>query len=214
MYAGLIMPLLSRYAGKDEGAFAAHLRDGFDTLAVGFVGAAALSFAFAPDIAALIGGPEFAAAGPALQALTPLIALYPLSLVCRFAVTARDRQAELLRGYAVAAALGIAGLFVLIPLFGAIGAAGGLLIGETVVFATVLRVLRRSAGVLPSWSVLAKAAACAALACLLTLIPAVAELHWILRAGAVGVAYLVLLVVTGAVPAQLRAMLPLPKRLA
>lgn len=214
MYAGLIMPLLSRYAGKDEGAFATHLRDGFDTLAVGFVGAAALSFAFAPDIAALIGGPEFAAAGPALQALTPLIALYPLSLVCRFAVTARDRQAELLRGYALAAAFGIAGFFVLIPMFGPVGAAGGLLIGETVVLVTVLRVLRRSAGVLPSWIILAKAVACAVLACLLTLVPAMSELHWILRAAAVGVAYLLLLVVTGAVPTQLRAMLPLPKRFA
>lgn len=214
MYAGLIMPLLSRHAGKDEAGFAAHLREGFDLLAVGFVGAAMLSFAFAPDLAALIGGPEFAAAGTALRALTPLIALYPLSLICRFAVTARDRQAELLRGYALAAVLGVAGFFALIPWLGAVGAAGGLLIGETVVFVTVLRVLQHSAGVLPDWTNLAKATGCAALAYFVTWVPALGELHWLLRAALAGLAYLALLVVSGALPAQLRAMLPLPARLA
>lgn len=214
MYAGLMMPLLSRHAGKDEAAFAAQLRDGFDTLAAGFVGAAMVTAAFAEPIAALIGGREFAAAAPAIRALAPLVALYPLSLLCRFAVTARDRQADLLPGYAVAAALGVGGFFVLVPWLGPVGAAGGLLVGEAVVFVTVLRVLRRAAGVLPSWTVLAKAAGCAVAAYAVAELPPVRAQPWIVGMAAAGIAYLVLLVITGAVPAQLRAMLPLPARLA
>lgn len=208
MYAGLIMPLLSRHANKEPQAFAAHLRDGFDLLAVGFVGAGMLTFAYAAPIAALLGGAEFAAAGPALQALTPLIVLYPLCLICRFAVTALDRQAELLRGYAVAAVLGLASFFVLIPWLGPVGAAGGLLVGETVVAVTVLRVLRRTTGVGPTWGVLAKALGCAALAYLVTRVPQVAALPWIVGAALAGLAYLVLVLLAGALPEQLRAMLP------
>lgn len=212
MYAGLMMPLLSRHAGKDQAAFATQLRDGFDMLAVGFVGAAMISAAFAAPIGALIGGAEFAAAAPSLRALAPLVALYPLCLLCRFAVTALDRQAELLPGYAVAAVAGVAGFFVLVPWLGPAGAAGGLLIGESVVFITVLRVLHRAAGLLPSWVVPAKAVACAALAFGVAELPPVAGLHWFLAMIATGVAYLVLLIVTGALPAQIRAMLPLPGR--
>jgi O-antigen/teichoic acid export membrane protein len=205
MYTGLVMPLLSRAAGKDPAAFASHLRNGFDTLAVGAIGAAMVSVAFAQPIAALIGGSAFAAAGPALMALAPLIALYPLCLVCRFAVTALDRQAELLRGYAVAAVLGVASYFVLIPWFGAIGAGIGLLIGELTVFVVALRVLRRAADVGPSWGILARAAACAALAFLAVRLPLLRDLPWVLGLGAAGLVYLVLLLLVGAIPPHLLA---------
>ena len=214
MYAGLMMPLLSRHAGKDPAAFATQLREGFDTLAVGFVGAALATVAFAHPIAALIGGSGFAAAGPSLQALAPLVALYPLCLLCRFAVTALDRQADLLRGYAVAAVLGIATFFAAVPWLGPIGAAAGLLVGETVVFVTVLRVLRRASGIGPSWTILGKALGCAALAFLVARLPVVADLPWVLAAAITGVVYLVLLLLVGAVPAQLLAALPPQAKLA
>jgi O-antigen/teichoic acid export membrane protein len=206
MYAGLVMPLLSRHAGKDREAFAGHLRDGFDTLAVGSIGAAMLSAAFAAPIAALIGGKEFAAAGTSLEALAPLIALYPLCLVCRFAVTALDRQADLLRGYAVAAALGVASFFVFVPLLGPAGAAAGLLVGEVAVFVVALRVLHRAAGVGPSWTIALKAAGCAALAFAFARLPHLQDLPWIAAAFLTGLVYLALLFVTRAIPAYLLAM--------
>ncbi|MEK0082602.1 oligosaccharide flippase family protein [Benzoatithermus flavus] len=211
MYAGLIMPLLSRHAGKDTGAFAAHLRDGFDTLAVGSIGAAMLSVAFAAPIATLIGGHGFAAAGDSLAALAPLIALYPLCLICRFAVTALDRQADLLRGYVVAAVLGVASFFLFVPWLGPAGAAAGLLVGEAAVFLVALGVLRRVAGVGPSWIIPAKALGCAALAYLVARLPLVRDLPWIPGAAATGLVYLALLLVTRAVPAHLLAMLKRPK---
>lgn len=213
MYAGLMMPLLSRHAGKDPEAFADQLRDGFDTLAVGFVGAALAILAFAHPIAALIGGNVFAAAGPSLQALAPLVALYPLCLLCRFGVTALDRQTELLPGYALAAGLGVAMFFVAIPWLGPLGGAAGLLVGETVVFLTVLRVLRRAAGIGPSWTILVKALGCAALAFLVARLPAIEELPWIVGAAITGTVYLLLLVLVRALPAQLLAVLPVPKRI-
>lgn len=212
LYAGLIMPLLSRHAGKDDVAFARHLREGFDLLAVGFVGAAALTFAYAAPIAALLGGTSFAGAGPALQALSPLVALYPLSLICRMAVTALDRQRDLLPGYGAAAALALAGFAVLVPWLGPVGAAVGLLLGEAVTFAVALRTLHRAAGVLPSWVVPAKAMGAAALAYLLARSPWMAALPWLAGATLTGLAYLALLAAAGAIPAQIRAMLPLPAR--
>jgi O-antigen/teichoic acid export membrane protein len=212
MYAGLIMPLLSRHAGKDPRAFATQLRDGFDTLAVGSIGAAMLSAAFAAPIAGLIGGEAFAAAGPSLTALAPLIALYPLCLVCRFAVTALDRQAELLPGYALAAVLGVGSFFVLVPWLGPVGVSAGLLVGEAIVLLVVLRVLRRAAGIGPSWTIAAKAVGCAALAFLTARLPLVRDLPWMLAAAAAGLVYLVLLIITRAVPAYLMALVRRPAR--
>jgi uncharacterized membrane protein YczE len=141
------------------------------------------------------------------MALAPLIVLYPLCLVCRFAVTALDRQVELLRGYAVAAVLGVASFFVLIPWLGPIGAAIGLLVGELTVFVVALRVLRRAAGVGPSWGILVRAAACAALAFLAVRLPLVRDLPWSLGIGVAGLVYLVLLLLVGAIPPHLLAMI-------
>ncbi|MFO1038932.1 MAG: oligosaccharide flippase family protein [Geminicoccaceae bacterium] len=210
MYTGLIMPLMSRHAKPGDPQFRDHLRNAFDTLAVGSVGCALLGLLWAQQLITLIGGEHFAKAAHALRAMAPLIVLYPLCMICRYAVTALDRQMALLKGYVLAAIMGIGTFFALVPSYGQTGAAIGLLVGESAVFVVAWHVLARDGQVQPRLRILLLSIVCAA--AVATGVRAVDHLAlpWLLQAAGAGLAYLVLLVAVGAIPPNLLSMILAP----
>ncbi|MFO1068744.1 MAG: oligosaccharide flippase family protein [Geminicoccaceae bacterium] len=199
LYTGLVMPLMSREAKRDRPAMERHLRDGFDVLALGSVGAAMLTLLFAPDIANLIAGEAFRDAATPLRVLAAMILIYPLCMICRYAVTAIDHQKALLPAYVAAAIAGIGSFLFLIRPYGAGGAAAGLIVSELILFGASISILRRH-DVSPSYSAMAKSIGCAAVVMLAWLTTSLGSWPWLVGIAACGVLYLILLLVSGAVP--------------
>ncbi|HMR31813.1 MAG TPA: oligosaccharide flippase family protein [Geminicoccaceae bacterium] len=149
MLTGLVAPLVTRHARHDPAAFRDFLGLGLTAALVWTVGVAALAGAHAGDLAALIGGAGFRAAGPPLALLTLVAPIGAVSVLFRDAAIALDRQGALLKGYLAAVAVAVAGYLLLIPRFDAVGAALGLMLGEATVAVSAFLVVHRETGVVP-----------------------------------------------------------------
>jgi O-antigen/teichoic acid export membrane protein len=142
LLSGLLMPLMARQAGSNIASFRRFFDLGTNTLAIGTGAALLVILLHAESIVALIGGADFAAGGPALRVLGVMAMVVSIRFMAQQAATALDAQRRLVRGYVAAAMVGVAAYVTLIPHYGALGAALGLLAGETVVFVWTLVVLR------------------------------------------------------------------------
>ena len=149
MLTGLVAPLVTRHARHDPAAFGDFLGLGLTAALVWTVGVAALAGAHAGDLAALIGGAGFRAAGPPLALLTLVAPIGAVSVLFRDAAIALDRQGALLKGYLAAVAVAVAGYLLFIPRFDAVGAALGLMLGEATVAVSAFLVVHRETGVVP-----------------------------------------------------------------
>lgn len=157
MFAGLVMPLLSRHAHRHPAAFRRYVSTAFDVLAIAACGAAVVFYAFAPYLIAWIGGAEFQAATAVLQLFSVAIGMYCLSSILIFAVTALGQQRLMMWGYAVAAALSFLVYMLFIPKFSYFGAALGRLLAEVIVTVSTATIVARSMGGMPSLTTLLKA---------------------------------------------------------
>lgn len=205
LFANLLSPLLAARR-HDPLQFRQLFGHGVDAVAVGG-GAIALALAlFGAEIAALIGGPAFAAAGPAVTILAFTFWLAAFSLLLRGAVTVIDRQAELLPGCLGAVAVACVVYAALIPLAGAPGAALGTLAGEACVVLWTARILARR-GLLPQCG--ARLAATGFAFALAALAGGIGRiwLPWPLALAVAGAAYVAMLAATGVLDRRLLTLL-------
>lgn len=150
LLSGLVAPLVTRHARRDPAAFRDFLSLGLTAALMWTVGVAALLGTHAGDIARLVGGSGFAAAGPALAVLGLVAPVAATTVLFRDAGIALDRQGALLKGYVAAVIVAGAGYLLLIPRLAAVGSALGLLLGELTVAVSAVLLVRRETGILPA----------------------------------------------------------------
>lgn len=143
LFSGLLMPLMSRYIEPDFEKFRLYFDTGIDTLIIGMSGILVVFLIYAEDLLTLIAGTPFAAGAPALRVLGVVLILASTRFMALQAVTVLNVQSEIVTSYIVASVVGLMSYVTLIYLFSATGAALGLLVGESIVLISMLRVLRR-----------------------------------------------------------------------
>ncbi len=188
MFTGLILPLLSGSADRPE-RFEAYFRNAFEVLMIGVCGVALLFLLFAEPIATLIAGARFAASATPLRIFAATTALVSLSLLLRHALTALDLQARLLPGFAAAAVTATLAYLLLIPPFGAVGAAAGTAVGEFTVVVWALLLLERRVRVTPDFPTLGRILAAAGMAGMAGYGLLSVALPWMVTALLVGILY-------------------------
>jgi O-antigen/teichoic acid export membrane protein len=163
MFAGLVMPLLSQHAHHNPTAFRRYVSTAFEVLSVAACSLATGFYVFAPHLIAWVGGVEFQGAIGVLQLFGAAIALYCLSSILIFAVTALGQQRLMMRAYAMAAAVSLLTYMLLIPQYSYFGAALGRIIAEAIIVLSTANIVAREIGGLPSLTVLYKALAASAI---------------------------------------------------
>jgi O-antigen/teichoic acid export membrane protein len=146
-YAGVaLFPAATRLfeQGREElvRLYRATLR-GFLLVAVPAAAGVAL---LAPELVALVYGPEFEASAPALRGLAALLVLSGLKNFLGFFLMSCDRQVERVRSQGWAAGFNVLAHLSLIPLFGVQGAVAGSLASELLLVALLLRGLAGELG--------------------------------------------------------------------
>jgi O-antigen/teichoic acid export membrane protein len=200
MFIGLIIPILSKHAHDAPTEFRSYLKGSFDTVMLGAVAAAVITYAFAGEIVTLIAGAEFTSAAPPLRVLSLLILIGSSSMLLQQAAVTIDMQTKMIWGYAIAAAIALVAYPVLIKLAGSVGAAWGLVIGESVVwvYAAIL-VARRTGTWVVSFASM-RLLLCGALALIVAALLSHVIEWWPLRMLAVGVCFMALSALLGAIP--------------
>lgn len=199
-FAGLVMPLLSRYGSNDIARFRYYLSRALDAVVIGALGLVAVVVAFAGDIIGFVAGPQFVGAATPLLILTFGGAAIFCSSLFTVAATALNRQRALLWGYGSAAVLGVTTYVVLIPRWSYNGAAWGTVIAEGIVLVWSVYVVTGAVGQLPWLGRLSRAFAAAALALGTFRGLEWAGLPWIANLIAGGLAYLAYLWAFRAIP--------------
>lgn len=156
-FAGLIMPLLSRYFFVDPLKFRAVFQKSFDFLAALAVPFAAGGAYLSADIMRLLGGGGFEDAAAPLRVLFLAIAFIFFGALFGNALIAMHKQKAALRAYGAVAALNIAANLYFISRYSYMGAAWVTAATEALVTLYMLYIIFRSAGFFPSLGVLAKA---------------------------------------------------------
>jgi O-antigen/teichoic acid export membrane protein len=134
LFAGLVMPLMSRHAVHDVASFKRYFALGTATLMIATFGALSIIIVFAEEILSLVGGESFSEGANALRVLGLAAVVASIRYMGQQAITALDSQARLMRGFLLASIVGFVSYLVLIPRFGSTGAALGLLVGEGIIF--------------------------------------------------------------------------------
>lgn len=196
-FAGLVMPLLSRYATTDPTRFRGVFQRAFDFLAI-----IALPFSIggvwvSSDIVRLLAGSGFESATLPLQFLFVALAFIFATALFGNALLAVNRQRELLRVYGAAACVNVALNLYFVWRYSFVGAALSTALTEGLVCTLMLILLWRSERVVPALGTAAKALVASAGMCVLLLALPAANLFVLVCAGAA--AYLTLLYLLGGV---------------
>jgi len=205
MLAGLMMPALTASALADRTEFSRQLGGTLDAVAVYGVGIVIAFAPFAGHLLALISGPRFAAGAPALVVISFAIALAGVTHVLRFTLVACERPRLVLMADAVACTCAFVAYFGLIPRYSLIGAAAGTVVAEASALIAMILALRRAGWRLPSLVNSAKAVCAGAVAALAMRYLAGVGVPWLLALAAGGSLYLGLVVLVGAIPRELLA---------
>ena len=162
-FAISLFPVLSRIATQDRAQLPSMLQRAFDVLLIAALPVTAGGVLVAPGIASLVGGPDFAEAGRPL-------ALLLLGTVFAFENTLLSSALVALRRQQELPWLGLAGVTVnvllnllVIPRFGAAGAAATTTVSAIVMFLVLLSRVGRGSDFAPSLRIAAKAAIAAGL---------------------------------------------------
>lgn len=164
MFMGLMLPVL--VADWSEGrreAFRGHMARAFDIFAIVTIPIAVGAQAVGTELVELIAGEKYAASGPLLQLLILALVAVFFSSLYGHAVVAVNKQRGMIWGYAAAAVVATVGYLVLIPRYGAWGAASVTLVSEILIAVITYLVVSRASGAYPTFTVTVKALACAAL---------------------------------------------------
>lgn len=151
LFAGLLLPLLSRFwRSGDKQRFAQLTQQGFDAMSIIAWPIVFGTLFVGSDVMALIAGEQFRASGLLLQLLIWASAIIFFNAVFAHAIVALQRQRSTIWAYALTAVVGVAGYFIFIPKYGALGAAAMTIVSEVLVAVLVFAMYMRFSGLRPS----------------------------------------------------------------
>ncbi len=130
LFAAFLMPVLVQ-ALHDRALFDQRLRDSLVSVWVFAVGLMLALGCFADTIVALIAGDGFAPSVNVVRITGIALGAGCLTAVLQYAALSREKATQVMRVHICAAIIALVGLFVLIPRFGASGAAWAVAAGET-----------------------------------------------------------------------------------
>jgi len=164
MFMGLMLPtLVADWSEGRRDAFRGHMARAFDIFAIVTIPIAVGAQAVGTELVRLIAGEKYVASGPLLQLLILALVAVFFSSLYGHAVVAVNRQRGMIWGYAAAAVVATTGYLVLIPRYGAWGAASVTLVSEILIALITYFVVSRASNARPTFTVAVKALACAAL---------------------------------------------------
>lgn len=135
--SGVLLPRLSLLAGRDEEEFIRLVRRSASATLLFALPAAAGLAAVAQDLALLFGGADYAPAAASLAVLAPLVVVVAGSNFLQLQILIpRGRERALLVSILVGLAVTAIAMALLVRPLGHVGAAWGMLMGETAVFLT------------------------------------------------------------------------------
>jgi len=145
VFMGLVLPVLAAaWSAGDRAAFIRRLGRAFDFLSLLALPLAVGTFAVADDLMGFVAGRDFAAGGGSLSVLMLAGSMVFWSALFGHAVIALGLQRRMIWGYAADAAISVGLYLLLIPRFGAMGAAWVTFFSEAfIAAATAVVVLRR-----------------------------------------------------------------------
>lgn len=147
MFAGLLVPPLAYHHGRGDAArFLDVFQKGFDVLVTLALPIVAGVMLLAGPIIRLVAGGEFAASAAFLRILVLAAGTIFLGTLFGNTVVAIGRQERMLRVYLAVAILGLAGYLIVIPPFGAWGAAAMTVATEVAITLGAFSIVRRATG--------------------------------------------------------------------
>jgi O-antigen/teichoic acid export membrane protein len=157
IFAGLLLPILSRYAFTEKERFAKVYRKGFDVLSIFVIPLIFGTLFFAKPLMLLFGGGEFEISSQVLKILIFAVAAIFFAHLFGNTVVAVNQQKKMMWAYLAAAVSSIIINIILIPRYSYFGAATTTLITETLVALFTAYIVFRTAKVAPQWRVFFKA---------------------------------------------------------
>ena len=151
LFAGMLLPLMTTFWKlNDISAFKRLFQQGFDTMILTAIPLVVGTYFVGHDVMALVAGEEFRAAGTLLQLL--ILGLFFIFFQAMFshAIVAIDKQKSTIFAYAITAAIGLSGYFILIPSMGALGAAITTVVTEGIVACLVVFMTIKFTGLRPN----------------------------------------------------------------
>ncbi len=146
LFGGLLMTLFEQDLAKPRGSLAPRLQGAFGVTLLFGVLSFAMFLVHAEPILVLLGGKAFIASALPLRVLAAAAMLAGISAVLRYAASALHLQGRMLQVDLASLAVAIALHVVLIPRYGALGAAIGRLAGDAVRASMTVMLLRRELG--------------------------------------------------------------------
>ncbi len=201
MFVGLLLPALGvAYAGQDRERFVRLYQRGFGLLAMAALPLVVGGWILAEPILVLIGQQAYAPAAPILRLLLIAVAALYMNSLSGHVVTVIGRQRQMVWAYLAVAVIGLATYLTLIPMYGTRGAAIGTIVTEslTAIIGSimVLRVIHFRLDIRGLLKTLVAATAMG------VVVWALREQSLYLPVLVGGMAYVVMLLVTKAVPPQ------------
>lgn len=156
IFAGLLLPLLSKYYIEDIKKFATIFKKGFDVLAIFVIPLIFGTLIFAQPIMILFGGGEFSESGNVLRILIFAVGAIFFSHLFGNTAIACNQQGKLMWIYIGTALLSIILNLALIPKFTYFGAAASVTISEICVALFSLLIIYKTTHIFVKFKVLAK----------------------------------------------------------
>lgn len=197
LFVGLLGPILGRRAHLDPAGFRDFLAAGWGVLMAGAVGVAVLLWSFAPEFVTIVAGSEFSGSAAALRVFSLLIVIGPTRVLFRDVAAMLDLQHRLIVGSIVGAVVGLAAYALLIPRYGAVGAAAAMLLAEFAVCTQAAFALSGAGGTQLSFRAPLLAIGCGLTTALAIEAMRLLGLPWPAALAAGGSGYAALLVATG-----------------
>src|SRR5262249_43372963 len=188
-------PVLSRAAAADRAQLPPMLQRAFDVVLIGALPVTAGGVLIAPGLAGLVGGPDFGDAGRPLALLLLGTAFAFENTLLSSALVAIRRQHELLWLGLAGVTVNVLANLVVIPRFGAVGAAATTSLGAVGMFVALLTRVERCCEFAPSLRTASKAAIAAGIM-VVALLPLSAA-HPLLLVAVGGAAYIGVLYLLG-----------------
>ena len=145
MFAGLLMPLLSRYAFKDWKKFGQVINKGLDFLVMAAMPIVVVALILATPIVVFVGGNEFADAAPILRILVIATASIFIGNLFANAVVAVNKQRQMVWAYLSTAVVAVVLNLLFIPKYTYIGAAWATVVTEVMIAGLSILMVWRTA---------------------------------------------------------------------
>ncbi len=157
MFAGLVLPILTRYWKEGRDRFYHAMQKSLDALSLVTFPMVVGTIMLAKPIMVFIAGSEFESSGIALSIL--IIAAFALyyNVLFGHGIIAINKQKQSLWAYGITAIVAIIGYIIFIPRFSFIGAASITAIVETLIMFLIFFVLYRFTGFIPKLTISIKA---------------------------------------------------------